>query len=118
MLKIKPEVVLAHIEKTIKEFMSEPTLAPEFKVDFIIMPQTLKFNMLDDDQVKLIIAVVTTMINRLKEMILASGKTEMSYSMAYPFESRTEPDKALVIIDIQYRQDGKFIDKRITVSQA
>ena len=49
--------------------MTEASLAPEFKVEFIIMPQTLKFNMLDADQVKLIIAVVTTMIKRIQEMV-------------------------------------------------
>ncbi len=116
-MKIKPAVVFTKIEDTIKEFFSEAILPPEFRVDFIIMPQTLQFNMLDSDQVKLIIAVVTTMINRIKEMVLTSRKTDLKYSLTYPFETRTEQDKALVVIDIFYRQDAHFFGKRVTVTQ-
>ena len=81
------------------------------------MPQTLKFNMLDADQVKLIIAVVTTMIKRIQEMVAASGKHMLNYSMTYPFETQTEHDKSLVVIDIFYRHDAGFLGKRVTVTE-
>jgi hypothetical protein len=114
-MKIKPDAVFAKIENTINEFMTEATLTPEFKVDFLVMPQTLQFNMVDENQIKLIIAVVTTMIKRIQEMVMASNKPETEYIMTYPFESRTETEKALVEIIIQYRRDARFIGKRVTV---
>ena len=117
-MKIKPDAVFAMIENTINEFMTEATLAPEFKVDFEIMPQTLQFNMIDEDQIKLIIAVVTTMIKRVQEMVVTSNKSETVYKMTYPFESRTETEKALVTINILYQRDAAFIGKRVTVSRA
>ena len=117
-MRIKPAAVFAKIENTINEYLTEASLAPEFRVEFIIMPQTIQFNLIDDDQMKLIIAVVTTMINRLKEMVLINNKTELRYSMLYPFDTPTEIENAQVIIDIHYRQDTKFADKRISVTLA
>lgn len=117
-MRIKPAAVFTKIENTINEYLTEASLAPEFRVEFIIMPQTIQFNLIDENQMKLIIAVVTTMINRLKEMVLTNNKTELRYSMLYPFDTPTEIDNAQVIIDIHYRQDTKFAEKRILVTLA
>jgi hypothetical protein len=97
--------------------MTEAVLPPEFKIDFQIMPQTLQFNMLDENQVKLIIAVITTMLKRIQEIVITNDKKELEYIITYPFEASTDHDKAQVVIEIQYRRDATFLGKRIVVTK-
>ena len=114
---MRPERVFERIKTVITSILPESGLPPEFKVEFKIMPQTLQFDILADDQIKLIIEVVNEMLKKIHDMVDSSGKSEYSYSMTYPFETRTEQERAAVRIEIQYRKDGGFTGERIIISR-
>ncbi len=97
--------------------MTEALLPPEFKIEFRILPQTLQFNMIDENQVKLIIAVITTMLKRIQEIVIMNDKNELEYVITYPFEATNDQAKAQVVIEIQYRRDATFLGKRILVTK-
>ena len=109
--------MFSKIENIIHEHITEASILPEFKVEFTIMPQTLQFDMLNDEQLKQIMELTTTMIKRIQDMMMTNNKPEFQYSMAYPFQTQTEKNKALVIIDICYRRDGAFDGKRISIQK-
>jgi hypothetical protein len=108
--------VLEHLENIIQDSISESSIPSEFKVEFRLMPQAIQFNMLSDDQVKLIIEVVFEMIKKIQVMVVASGKMEYLYSMTYPFETQTDKEKAIVEIIIEYRDDAIFDGKRVIIT--
>ncbi len=115
---IRPDRVFERIKNIITSTLPESEMPLEFKIDFQLMPQTLQFDMLDEKQTELIIEVVKEMVIRLHDMAVTSNTSELEYIMTYPFEARTEMEKAIVVIEFHYREDGAFTGERIVISRA
>ena len=117
MIQIKPAVVYNRLEKAINDSLSASQLPPQFSVAFKIKQQTLQFNMIDEQDIKLIIEALKTTIEHIQNMVTAGNKPQHSESMYFPFGKHIDRTRATMIIDIHYKKIGDFMGPRIRVSQ-
>lgn len=73
--------------------------------------------MIDEQDIKLIIEALKTIIENIQKMVQDSNKSQYEESIFFPFEKHTDRTRASMIINIQYRQDGTFMGKRINIMQ-
>jgi hypothetical protein len=114
---IKPEVVFGRIENAIKEQLNNNNLPPEFKLEFQVKSQTLKFNMIDEKDVKLIVEGLETLIINIQEMVVSSNRSEYQETIYFPFGKHVDRSRASMIINLHYRQAADFVGDRVTVRQ-
>ncbi len=80
------------------------------------MHQTLQFNMIDDKDIRLIIETIWTIIENIQDMVTSSNKSQYKESVYFPFGKHTDKDRALMIINIQYRESADLVGSRVIVT--